>query len=350
MTEPRTITAGQLAQRLGGLLTGDCARIIRDVAPLETAGPDHLTWVARSDLLPRLAKSRAGVVLVPLGAPAPERVTSIQVPDPDIALITALEALAPPPETVPAGVHPAAIIAASAEVAGAHIAARVHLAEHAVVGPGTQLFPGVYVGPYSRIGRDCVLGPNVVVRAHCQLGDRVIVHANSTIGTDGFGYLQRDGRHVKIPQIGRVVIEDDVEIGANTCVDRARSGETRIGRGTKIDNLVQIAHNVQIGEACIVVSQTGISGSVTLGKHVMLAGQVGLTDHIQLGDGAIVAAKSGVSSDVPAGKVYRGIPAIDNAEFGRQAVSVRRLPKLMAEFKELVKRVAKLESATDHSK
>jgi UDP-3-O-[3-hydroxymyristoyl] glucosamine N-acyltransferase len=345
MPNTPTITAAELARRLGGQLVGHGTRAIRDVATLEEAGPDAVSWVGRPELLPRLASSQAGVVLIPDRCEPPPGRTTIRVPDPDLAICEALAALAPPVPHVPPGIDPAARVADSATVDGACIGPQVFVGAHAVIGPATQLHPGVYVGAESRIGRDCVLWPNVVVRERTILGDRVIIHANATIGADGFGYHQRGGKNRKVPQIGRVVIEDDVELGAGSCIDRARSGETRIGRGTKIDNLVQIAHNVRIGEDCIVVAQCGISGSTLLGDHVMLAGQVGLTDHLRIGRNVVVAAQSGVTHDIPDGQVCRGTPATENARYARQEVSLRRLPKLMDQLKALAKRVEQLESA-----
>lgn len=343
-----SISAGELNQRVGGVLEGDAARIVRGVAPLAEAGPEHLSWLSQPQWRPKLAASRAGVVLVPPDVAVPTGCVAIRVRDPELALCAALAALAPPTPTVPPGIDPTARVAPTAIAEGAAIGPLVCVGEGAQIGPGTQLHAGVYVGAHSRIGRDVVLWPNVVVREYTVIGDRVVIHANATIGADGFGYLQRDGRHVKIPQTGRVVIEDDVEVGANTCVDRARSGETRIGRGTKIDNLVQIGHNVRVGPECILVSQCGVSGSTTLGDHVILAGQVGIIDHLTIGRGVVVAAKSGVARDIPDGQVWRGIPAVENSEFGRQAVGIRRLPKIMEQLKDLVKRVEALESAKDH--
>lgn len=348
MDQLPSISAGELSRRVGGTLEGDATRVVRGVATLEEAGPEHLSWLSQPQWLPKLATSHAGVVLVPPDAPVPTGCVAIRVRDPELALCSALAALAPPVPALPVGVDPTARVAPSAAIEGAAVGPFVYVGEGAHVGPGTQLHAGVYVGAHSRIGRDAVLWPNVVVRERTTIGDRVVIHPNATIGADGFGYLQREGRHVKIPQIGRVVIEDDVEIGANTCIDRARSGETRIGRGTKIDNLVQIGHNVRVGPECIIVSQCGISGSTTLGDHVILAGQVGIIDHLTIGRGAVVAAKSGVARDIPDGQVWRGIPAVENSEFGRQAVGVRRLPKIMDQLKELAKRIEALESAKDH--
>jgi UDP-3-O-[3-hydroxymyristoyl] glucosamine N-acyltransferase len=342
------LTTGELADRLGGALTGDAARVIRSVATLELAGPEDLSWYGDPRYRDPLARTRAGVVLVPRDCELPADLCAIRVADPDAALGVVLGLFAPPVDTVPEGVDPLASVATDAVVDGACIGPHVTIREGSRVGAGTQLHAGVYVGHGCRIGRDCVLWPNVVVREYGELGDRVVLHPGVVIGADGFGYRQEAGRHVKIPQIGRVVIEDDVEIGANTCVDRARSGETRIGRGTKIDNLVQIGHNVRVGEDCIIVAQCGLSGSVTLGRHVMLGGQVGVADHAHLHDGVVVAAMSGAKGEMAPGKAYRGIPCEENAVYTRQRVAVRRLPKLLEQFRALAKRVEKLESSADH--
>ena len=347
MPDLPSISAAELARRLGGTLSGDGARVVRGVAPLDEAGLDDLSWLGSASYLPKFATSRAGVVLVPPECEVPPDKTVIRVPDPDLALCAVLRCLAPPPEPVPLGVDRAARVAPDAVVDGACIAPHVFVGARAVVGPGTQLHAGVYVGADSRIGRNCVLWPNVVVREHATIGDRVIIHPNATIGADGFSYLERGGKHHKIPQIGRVVIEDDVEIGAGTCIDRARSGVTRIGRGTKIDNLVQIAHNVQVGEDCIIVGQCGIAGSATLGNHVVLAGQVGVVDHLRIGHNVVVAAQSCVTHDIPDGAVVRGMPAEDDWEYRRQAVGIRRLPKMIEQLRALSKRVEQLESAAN---
>jgi len=342
-----SITAAELAQRVGGELCGDGARTICGVGTLEEAGPEALSWLAHPKLLPRLAGSKAGVVLVPKGCEVPPERTAINVADPDMAVCVALQALAPPAPQVPEGVDPSARVAGNALVEGASIGPGVYVGAGATVDTGTQLHAGVYVGDGSRIGRDCVLWPNVVVRERTVIGERVIIHPNATIGADGFGYHQRDGKNRKIPQIGHVVIEDDVEIGANTCIDRARTGATRIGRGTKIDNLVQIGHNADIGEDTIVVAQCGISGSTTIGDHVMLGGQVGVVDHLRIGNNVMVASKSAVMGDIPDGAVYRGVPATDRVAFGRRTVALRRLPNVLEQFRVLTKRVEALESAAN---
>ncbi len=348
MTKTPEITAEDLCAQLGGTLTGDGSTTVRSVAPLDVAGSDDLSWVGSAKYLPQLADSSAGVVLIPKDCAAPTDRTTISVDDPDLAMCSSLAALAPPAMLIPPGVDARACVDETATVSGACVGPLVYVGRHAVVEAGTQLHPGVYVGPHAHIGRDCVLHPNVVVGAHCELGDRTIIHMNSSIGADGFGYLQREGRHVKIPQIGRVIVEDDVEIGANSCVDRARSGETRVGRGTKIDNLVQIAHNVRVGKHCVLVGQVGISGSTTLGDYVVLAGQAGVADHLRVGDRVQIGAQSGVMNDITEPGNYIGAPAVPFLEHGRQLANLRRLPKLAAQLRDLVKRIERLESTADH--
>ena len=341
--EPRTITASGLASRVGGVLEGDGDCVIRGVATIEDAGADDVTWVASPEILPRVANSRAGVVLIPTDCAAPEGRIVIKVHDPDSAVCKVLAFLAPPRDVVPPGVHASAIIEPGAVVDGAAVGAHVYVGPGVRIGEGTQLYPGVFVGMNTVIGRDCALWPNVVVREGTTIGDRVVIHPNATIGADGFSYLQRDGAHRKIPQIGTVAIEDDVEIGANTTIDRARSGVTRIGRGTKIDNLVQVAHNVKIGEHCILVGQSGVAGSSVLGRHVFLSGQVGVSDHRKIGDGVQVASSSAVLADVPNGQTVRGNPAIGATQFARREVALRKLPDLIKQVRELSRRVEELE-------
>lgn len=321
---------------------------MRRVETLEQAGDDALSWLGDPTYLPLLQTTRAAAVLVPSDCENPGRAALIRVDDPDLALCEVLRILAPPTTPAEPGVHAAAVVSPDACVTGAAIGPHCTVQSGATIGPGTQLHAGVFVGRESTIGRDCVLWPNVVVRERVSIHDRVIIHPNATIGADGFGYLAREGRHVKIPQIGTVRIEDDVEIGAQSAVDRARSGVTRIGRGTKIDNLVQIGHNCDIGEHCIVVAQCGISGSSNLGRYVVLAGQAGVVDHITIGDRVTVAVMSCLTRDTPDGAQLRGVPAIDNRKYSRQQAAVRRLPKMIEQMRALSKRIEQLESAADH--
>ena len=345
--EAKSITVAELALCIEGEAVGDATRELTGVQPLETAGPSDLSWLGSVKYLPQLKTTAAGAVLVPSKVEVPPDRTVIRVPDPDLAMCSILRMLSPAPAVVPPGVHPSAVVGTGVEIAeSAAIGPHAVIGDGAKIGASTQLHAGVFVGAGSEIGCDCVLWPSVVVRERCRIGNRVVIHANSTIGADGYGYLQRGGKHIKIPQVGGVEIEDDVEIGANTCVDRARSGVTRIRRGTKIDNLVQIAHNCDIGEDCIIIGQCGISGSTRLCNNVVLAGQVGLVDHLNIGEGAMVAAQSGITGDVPPGKLYRGTPAVEHGQFARQQVLVRRLPQMVEQLKELIKRVERLESST----
>ncbi|MCC6358411.1 MAG: UDP-3-O-(3-hydroxymyristoyl)glucosamine N-acyltransferase [Phycisphaerales bacterium] len=345
MNTPDSLTVAEIARRLAAPFTGDGARRIASIAPLDAADGDCLSWLGSAKYAERLAGTRAAAVLVPAGAPVPPGVAAICVADPDLAVAQVLGMLAPPPPRVPLGLDPRAVVQPGARVEGTAIGPYVFVGSGAEIGPGTELHPGVYIGENARVGRDCVLWPNVIVRERCRLGDRVIIHGNSTIGTDGFGYLPRNGRHHKVPQVGIVVIGDDVEIGANSCVDRARSGETRIGRGTKIDNQVQVGHNCDIGEDCILVAQVGISGSCTIGRNVIMGGQVGVADHMKIGDNVQLAAGTGIMSNVPPGVSLAGVPGVDRRRSMRQLAAVARLPELLTQVRDLVKRIERLESA-----
>lgn len=225
----------------------------------------------------------------------------------------------------------------------------VTLGDRVRVGARVTLYPGVFVGEESVIGDDCVLYPNVTVRERCWIGARVIIHSSSVIGSDGFGYAQHQGRHHKIPQLGTVTIEDDVELGAGVTVDRATFGRTVIKRGTKVDNLVQIAHNVSIGEDSILVAQVGIAGSTTVGHHVMIGGQAGLTDHIQVGDGVMIAARSGVNRNVPSGQIVSGAPVMPHETAIKVQAVIPRLPELRQKVRELEQRVRLMESRKEEA-
>jgi UDP-3-O-[3-hydroxymyristoyl] glucosamine N-acyltransferase len=212
------------------------------------------------------------------------------------------------------------------------------------------LFPGVFIGQDSTVGDDSVLYPNVVVRERCTIGARVIIHSGTVIGSDGFGYVQHEGRHHKIPQLGGVIIEDDVELGANVTVDRATFGQTVIKRGTKVDNLVQIAHNVTVGEDNILVAQVGIAGSTTLGRHVMVGGQAGLADHIRIGDQVMIAARAGVTRNLEPNQIVSGAPAMAHETFIKAQAVISRLPELRQKVRELEERIRLLEARTQTKK
>ncbi|MBI4536879.1 MAG: UDP-3-O-(3-hydroxymyristoyl)glucosamine N-acyltransferase [candidate division NC10 bacterium] len=339
------VTLRELAERLECRLEGEGGLRIGGLRPPEEAGPGDLTFVADARHLGALAGSSAGAVLMGEALPPVNRPT-LRAANPQLSFARAL-ALLHPPAPVPSGIHPTAVVAPDAVVeASASVGPLCVVETGAHVGAHSVLMALVYVGTGVRIGTACRIYPQVTLREGVEVGDRVILHSGAVIGADGFGYARDEARHVKIPQIGRVVLEDDVEVGANTAIDRATLAETRIGRGTKIDNLVQIGHNVSVGEDTIIVSQAGISGSARIGARVTLAGQVGIVDHVTVGDGAIVGAQAGVPKDVPAGAVVLGAPAIPHLEFKRQLAALARLPELRRAVRVLEARLQALEDRT----
>jgi UDP-3-O-[3-hydroxymyristoyl] glucosamine N-acyltransferase len=327
-------------------LDGDGSRDVARIRAPEEAEPTDLTFVADARQFPRLQTSRAGAVILAESAPSAGR-PALRTANPYLALARALTALHPV-EAATAGMHPTAVVAGDSRVdAGASVGPLCVIASGVEIGAGTVVVAQVFVGANVRIGRDCRIYPHVTLREGTALGDRVTVHAGAVIGADGFGYARDGARHVKIPQVGRVVLEDDVEIGANVTIDRATLGVTRIGRGTKIDNLVQIAHNVRIGEDTVVVAQVGISGSSEIGSHVTIAGQVGIVDHVRIGDGAIVGAQAGVTKDVQGGAIVLGSPAVSHLEAKRQLAAAARLPQFAKTLRALEERVRALELRSD---
>lgn len=344
----KSYTLAEIAKWVNGGVRGDAAVRILGVSGIEEAGAEHITWLSHDKYARSLARSKAGAVIVPQDH-GPTPMPAVMVRNPEVAIITILEHFAPPLPRPVVGVHLLAVIGE-----GVKLGDRVAIGPNVVVGngvsigAGTVLHANVYVGEQTQLGADCEFWPGVVVRERCMIGDRVIIHPNTTVGSDGFGYQFIEGRHVKIPQIGTVTIENDVEIGANCAIDRAKFGATRIGVGTKIDNLVQVAHNVQIGPACVVVAQCGIAGSARLGKGVVLGGKVGIRDHITLHDGVQSAACSCISKDVPAGTTVMGIPAVPIEQFAREQGKVRRLPSLFEQVEALAKRIEQLEATADH--
>lgn len=325
-----------LADRLGAELIGDGEVIITGASGLEDAGAGDITFLARAALAGRLAACRAAAVIVGPDQ-APDR-PALRVADPYRTFAQLLAAEATPLDRVfPLGIHATSVVDPTAVVG-----AGVSVGPYAVIGAGCRVGDGARLGAHVVLESDvvvgdaCVLYPHVVVRERCRLGQRVILHPGCVIGADGFGYLPGPAGLVKVPQVGIVVLEDDVELGAGTCVDRATTGATVIGAGTKLDNLVQVGHNVRIGRHSVFSAQTGISGSCEIGDGVSMGGQVGLADHIKVGNGVKVGAKSGLHKDVPDGGVVFGYPALDAAEAMRIAAALRRLP-------DLVRTVARLE-------
>lgn len=336
-------TVAQLAGHVGGRVIGDGSIAIKRVAALERAGEGEVAFVEDKKLLESAASSKASCLIVPEGVQV-KALSAIEVARPKLAFALIAELLHPPVRRAPA-VHPTSSVAESASVdESAFIGERVCVGERARIGAGTQILAGAYIGGDVFVGRDCVLHPNVVLYDGAQLGDRVILHAGVIIGADGFGYVKSEAGYHKFPQMGTVVIEDDVEIGALTCVDRGALGETRIGRGTKLDNLVQVGHNVQIGERVVIASQTGISGSTVIEDDAVIGGQVGFGDHARVQSGAVIGSKAGV---LP-GKIVRpgvwwGIPVQPLEDYKRLNAHLGRLPQMREEIKELRRQVKELQ-------
>lgn len=334
------ISAGEIARRAGGTLRGDERVLLRAVAPLDEAGPHDLAFLASSRYADDLHGTAAGAVLVKqdVAVGAPSGVTEIRVPDPHVALAWVLPLLYPAPTSSP-GVHPTAEVAADVT-----LGTGVTIGPFATVGEGSHLADDVTVGAHAFIGDGCRIGASSVVHPHATLysgvrvGERCIIHSGARLGSDGFGYVFTGGRHQKIPQVGGCVLGDDVEVGANTTIDRGSIGDTRIGDGTKIDNLVQIGHNTRVGRHVIIISQVGISGSTVIGDGVVIAGQAATSGHLEIGAGARIAGRAAVMGDIEAGATVSGYPARPHRESMRAQAAVLRLP-------ELVKRVQRLEAA-----
>lgn len=332
----RTATLKELAELVSGRLKGDGDLVIRAAAPIQEAGPGDITFVANFRYAKYIATTEASALVLDEKT-ACERPNHIRIANPYLAFAHIVSHLYPEAPLLPPGRDSHANIHEDANIdESCAIGPFCHVGRGTQVGAGSQLTASVIIGDDVIIGKNCILYPGVKVMAESRIGDDVRIHSGVVIGSDGFGFAQSEQGLQKVQQIGWVEIGDNVEIGANTTIDRGALGATRIGRGTKIDNLVQIAHNVEIGEDCIIVAQVGISGSTKLGNGVILAGQVGLIGHIELGDRAVVGAQSGVSKSIPTGKTVFGSPARDIMESKRIEASLGRLP-------DLLKRVRKLE-------
>ncbi len=337
------VTLRELAERLAGTCTGDGDTRIRGVAGIKDAGPGDVTFLADRKFAEWLPATRASAVILTRDHPF-DRLPSIRVADPRAAFQRALEIFHDGRRLLPSGVHPSAHIGRDTTLGNeVAIGAHVSVGERCRIGDATIILPGAVIGDDVVIGCDCLIYPRAILWKDTCLGDRVVIHSGAVIGDDGFGFLTREGRHVKVPQLGRVVIEDDVEIGANSCVARATAGVTRIAKGTRIDNLVQIAHNVQIGENSILCAQVGIAGSTTVGPNVTLAGQVGVVGHIEIGAGAVVGAQGGVTKSVPAGEQVSGYPATTHSLARRMYAALRNLPELVREVRKLRERMDAIE-------
>jgi len=327
-------TAAEIAKLLGAELAGDGALVLRGFAPADRAQSGDLTFAENESYFARAEHSAASAIIIDSPC-APSRKTLIRVPNARIAFAKVLPLFFPEPTFAP-GIHPSAILAATAQVdPTAHIGPHCVVGDSVRIGPRSVLQGGNHLGANCHLGEDVNLFPNVTLYPDTEVGHRVRIHSGTVVGADGFGYVLDNGVHRKVPQIGNVVICDDVEIGANVAIDRGALGPTIIGKGTKIDNLVQIAHNVTLGEHCVIVSQAGIAGSTKLGDYVILGGQVGLAGHLKIGNRVSVAAQSGVMHNIPDGEKWIWTPAQPDRQAKRQMIALQQLPELFRRVKDL---------------
>ena len=336
-----------LAERLSCRLEGDGEVEIVRVAGIQHAEPGDLTFLANARYEAAVAHTRASAVLLRDGAPAAPCAT-LRTPDPYLAFARAVAFFAPAWRPA-AGIHALAAVAADASIGrGVSIGAFVSIGEGAAIGDNTVVFPNVTIGPGARIGTDCVIHSNVAIRERVVIGSRVVLQNGVVIGGDGYGFVRRgDGTHEKIPQVATVVIEDDVELGANAAVDRPAVGETRIRSGTKIDNLVQIGHGVTVGRNVLMAAQVGIAGSTEVEDDVVFGGQVGVGGHLTIGRGSVAVGQSGVTNSLEPGAMVAGYPAIDSRQWRRASVVFKRLPELKRRVEEIEARLAALASSAD---
>jgi len=329
-----SFTVAEIAETLRGEIIGDGSVRLTGLSPAQHARAGELTFAENASYFAAAEQSQAAAILV-AEAFAPSKKVLIRVRNARVAMARVLP-LFFPPERPPSGIHPGAVIADSAQIdPTAHIGPNCVVHARVRLGARSVLMGGNHIGRESQIGDDVCLFPNVVIYARTQIGNRVSIHAGTVIGSDGYGYVFDEGRHRKVLQVGNVIIHDDVEIGANSAVDRAALGSTVIGEGTKIDNLVHVAHNVVIGRHCIVMGQSGFAGSTRLGDYCVIASQSGIAGHLKLGNQAIVGAKSGVMRDIPDGGVVLGYPAMPDKQAKRQMIALQQLPELIRRVREL---------------
>lgn len=331
----------ELARLTGASVDGDLNSIeITGAAGLDDAGPSDVSFLANPRYTAKVNTTRAAAVYLAEGAQTDRAIAVLRTKDPYLAYTRALRLFHPEP-TFAAMIHESAVIDSSSTVAGtARVGAGVVIGASCQIGDGVHIYPNVTIYENVSVGKNSIIHSGVVIRERSQIGERVIIHNNVVVGCDGFGYAKDEERHwLKIPQTGRVVIEDDVEIGAGTTIDRASVGESRIGRGTKIDNLVQIGHSCTIGEDSLLCAQVGLAGSSHIGNRVILAGQAGVAGHLTIGDDVVITAKSATSHDVPAGKVISGIPAFENKDWLRSTAAFRRLGEMQRRLRELEKKL-----------
>lgn len=329
----------------GEVLAGDTAQVVTGVASLEDANRSEASFLGNAKYKNAFLETSAGVVLVPPEVEeGPEGAALVRVENPTLAFSAVIGRFASEHRVFDAGVHARASVADDVRFDPAKVSIRAGavIESGCVIGDGTEIGPGVVVERGVEIGEDCLLHANTVVRERCVLGRRVVLQPGAVIGSDGYGYELVDGRHQRIPQVGIVVLEDEVEVGANSTIDRARFGETRIGEGTKIDNLVQIGHNVIIGKHCLLVAMVGVAGSSKIGNYVTLAARAGVTGHVEVGDHVVIAGMSGVAKSITKPGVYMGKPARPMKDEMKSMAAVVRLPKVLRELKALQREVEEL--------
>jgi UDP-3-O-[3-hydroxymyristoyl] glucosamine N-acyltransferase len=343
-------TLTEVAKIINGEVVGDKNTVITGICGIKEAKDGDLTFVANSKYLPLIDHTRASAIITSCEINSASK-PIIKTDNPSLAFAKMVSLLSPNHAVHLTGIHPTAVLAKNVKLGrDVAIGPYVVVESDVQIGDNSIIYAGCYIGHHSSIGKGVLIYPNVSIRERITVGNRVIIHSGSVIGSDGFGFATVRGIHEKIPQIGTVLIEDNVEIGANVTIDRARFDTTIIARGTKIDNLVQIAHNVVIGENSIVVAQAGISGSTTVGKGVILAGQAGIVGHITIGDGAVVAAQAGVTKSVPANTKVSGYPAKPHETAKRVNACVQKLPELYKTINELKQKISKLEAQLDGGK
>ena len=327
----------EIAAFLNGTVRGDGERIIRGVADIKQAAADELSFVANPKYAEFLTDTQAGAVIVNEGIDLETQASLITVENADEAFSITVQKILPPAPTFDAGVHASAVVAENVVLGeGVFVGPQAVIEAGAHIGAGTQIHAGTYIGHDTHIGENCLIHPNITMCHRTVVGNRVVIHPGTVIGSDGFGFVaDASGAREKIPQLGNVTIGDDVEIGAQVAIDRARFGSTKIGNGVKIDNLVMIAHNVVVGDHAVIVSQVGISGSTIVGEKAILAGQVGVAGHLKIGAGAIVLAQSGISKDVPEGARFMGYPAVAYRQYAKQMSYNKMIPSLIERIKKL---------------
>ncbi|MFV1992953.1 MAG: UDP-3-O-(3-hydroxymyristoyl)glucosamine N-acyltransferase, partial [Acidiferrobacterales bacterium] len=333
-----SITAREIQEKFGGELIGDHDVVLTGVNELEKVAAGQITFAEKNKYQEQVAASAAGLVIVREDFPETKNKNLLKVKNPKVVFAQIMY-MYQEDDGPGNGIHPSAVIDPDAEVAeNVAIAEYVVIRAGAKVGKGCRIDSGCHIGVNVTVGEDCWIGSNVTLQARCTIGDRVIIHAGTVVGADGFGYAWDGERHNKIPQLGSVVVEDDVEMGSNVCIDRATFGVTRIGQGTKLDNLVQIAHNVELGKHIAISAQSGVAGSAIIKNGVLVGGNSAISDHVTVGEGAIIAGASGVAQDVEAGDMVWGIPAHNIKQVMKEQACVGRLPGMMKDLRSLIKK------------